>query len=58
VHFSIASKRSLLRRFQHFIESNDWETYFCHKWIDKACIGAIVVSVTYFISVLMTVFMN
>jgi hypothetical protein len=92
VQGKIASKRGLLRRFRHFIESDGeriprglprggraktkgvvpfkdrsfsaacrgklqssgWvERYFCNKWIDEACIGAIVVSILYFLPVLL-----
>ena len=29
-------KKSLLKRFQHFIESTDWEErYLCNHWIDN-----------------------
>ena len=53
VHYKITAKKSLLRRFQHFIESTDWEErYFCNHWIDKMCLGGIVVSMIYFIPVL------
>ena len=58
-HCKIASKRSLLKRFQHFIESTDWEDrYLCHPLIDKICLGVIVISILYFISVLMPVFLK
>ena len=53
VQWKIASKRGLLRRFRHFIESSGGvERYCCTKWIDGACIGVIVVSVLYFLPVL------
>ncbi len=53
VHYKITAKKSLLRRFQHFIESADWEErYFCNHWIDKMCLGGIVVSMIYFFPVL------
>jgi hypothetical protein len=97
VQWKIASKRGLLRRFRHFIESageriprgmprgmrartnggvpfkdrsfsaacwgelqsSGWvERYVCNKWIDEACIGAIVVSVLYFLPVLMPLFLE
>ncbi|MCX5819140.1 MAG: hypothetical protein NT047_04440 [Deltaproteobacteria bacterium] len=52
-HCKIAAKRSLLKRFQHFIESTDWEDrYLCHPRIDKICLGVIVISILYFIPVL------
>jgi hypothetical protein len=57
--WKIASKRGLLRRFRHFIESSDWvERYFFHKWIDEVCIGAIVISVLYFVPFLMPLFLR
>jgi hypothetical protein len=53
VHYKITAQKSPLRRFQHFIESTDWEErYFCNHWIDKMCLGGIVVSAIYFIRVL------
>jgi len=53
-HWKIASKRGPLRRFRRFIESNDRvERCICNRWIDEACIGAIVVSALYFLPVLM-----
>ena len=49
VQYRWASKRSLINRFQHFIETTDWEErYLCHKAIDKMCLGGIVVSALYF----------
>ena len=51
VRYKLASKRSLLRRFQHFIETTDWEErYPCNHWIDKMCLGGIVVSTLYFMA--------
>jgi hypothetical protein len=53
VRYRLASKRSRLRRFQHFIESTDWdEKYLYHKLIDKICLGLIVLSMVYFVPVL------
>jgi hypothetical protein len=49
----IAYKRSLLRRVQHLIESADWdERYLGNPWIDKICMGVIIISLLYFIPVL------
>jgi hypothetical protein len=49
VQYRWASKRSLLNRFQHFIEATDWEDrYICNTLIDKICLGGIVVSALYF----------
>lgn len=59
VHWKIASKRGLLRRFRRFIESGGWiERYFCTAWIDGACIGTIVASLLYFLPVLMPLLME
>ena len=56
VHYKIAYKQSLLRRFQHFIELTDWEKrYLCNHWIDKICLGGIVASMIYFLPFLMSV---
>jgi hypothetical protein len=56
VHYKIAAKRSLIRRFQHFIESTDWEErYLCSHWIDKMCLCGIVGSLIYFIPLLISI---
>ena len=56
VHYKITAKKSLFKRFQHFIESTDWEErYLCNRWIDKMCIGGIVVSMIYFIPLLVSI---
>jgi len=50
-----SSKRSWLRSFQQFIESTDWEQrYLCNHWIDKMCLGGIVVSALYFTTILVS----
>lgn len=52
-------KPSLLRRFQHFVESTDWdERYLCHPGVDKVCLGVIAVSVFYFVPVLLPIFLK
>jgi hypothetical protein len=52
VYYKIDARRSLLKRFQQFIESTDWEKrYICHKRIDKVCLGIIVISLLYFVPV-------
>jgi len=56
VHYKITAKKSLLRCFQHFIESTDWEErYLCNHWIDKICLGGIVASMIYFLPLLMSI---
>jgi repressor LexA len=41
---------SLLKRFQHFIESTDWEErYLCNHWIDKICRGGMIAAMIYFL---------
>jgi hypothetical protein len=53
VQYRLASKRSLLRRFQHFVESTDWEErYLCHNLIDKIILGIILISLLYFVPTL------
>ena len=53
VPYKHASKRSRLKRFQHFIESTDWdEKYLCNKLMDKICLGVIILSALYFVPVL------
>jgi hypothetical protein len=55
VQYRWASKRSLLRRFQNFIEATDWEVrYLSHEAIDKMCLGGIVVSALYFTTILVS----
>ena len=49
-------QKSLFKRFQHFIESTDWEErYLCNHWIDKMCLCGIVVSMIYFTPLLMSI---
>jgi hypothetical protein len=56
VHFKITAKKSLLKRFQHFIESTDWEErYLYNHWIDKMCLCGIVISVIYFTPLLLSI---
>jgi hypothetical protein len=58
VRFRLASKQNWLRRFQYFIEMTDWEErYICNPWIDKMCLGGLVVSAVYFTTILY-VFLN
>jgi hypothetical protein len=59
VQYRLALKRSWLRRFQHFIESTDWDQkYLCNKLIDEICLGVIILSILYFVSVLAPVFLK
>ena len=59
VHYKITAKKSLLRRFQHFIESTDWdERCLYNHWIDKMCLCGILVSMTYFTPVLAHFFLK
>lgn len=48
------SQQSLLKRFRYFIESTNWEEKLLSrgKWFDKLCVGCIIISVLYFIPVL------
>ncbi len=53
-HWKIASQRGPLRRVRRFIESDDRvERCVCARWVDGACIGAVVVSLLYFLPLLM-----
>jgi len=55
-HFKITAKKSLLKRFQHFIESTDWEErYLCNHWIDKMRLFVIAASLIYFTPLLMSI---
>lgn len=52
-------KPRLLRSFQTFIESTDWERrYLCHRRIDRACLGVILLSALYFLPVMISVFLR
>ena len=56
VHYKITAEKSLLKRFQHFIESTDWEErYLCNPWIDKLCLCGIVASLIYFTPLLISI---
>ena len=53
VSCKIAARRSLLKRFQRFILSTDWERrYFCHQGIDHLCLGVIVLAALFFLPLL------
>jgi hypothetical protein len=53
VQYRLNSKKSLLRRFQYFIETTDWdERYLCNRWIDKMCLGGVVVAMIYYTPIL------
>jgi hypothetical protein len=45
------TRSSSLRRFRHFIEHSDWDEVMVaqDEWIDKLCIGVIIVASLYFI---------
>ena len=56
VHCKITAKKGLLKRFQHFIESTDWEErYLCNHWIDKMYLCCIIASVIYFLPLLLSI---
>jgi len=45
----ILSERTLISRFQYFIETTDWdEKNRCLTVIDKICLGVIILSIIYF----------
>ena len=55
----ILSERTLISRFQHFIETTDWEErHLCNRWIDKTCLGGIVFSALYFTTILVSSLMK
>lgn len=55
----IAYKRSLTRRVQHLIAGTDWDQRFlCSPWIDKICLGVIVISLLYFAPVLASILLG
>jgi hypothetical protein len=44
----ILSERTLISRFQYFIETTDWdEKYLFHKVIEKICLGIMILSIVY-----------
>jgi hypothetical protein len=45
------SKPNALRRFRHFIEHSDWDEEILAQdaWIDKMCIGVIIVASLYLV---------
>jgi hypothetical protein len=47
---------SVLERFRHFITSTDWDSDLLHreKWIDRICLGLVVLSALYFVPVLVS----
>ncbi len=54
--YRIAAKENPIRRFQHFIESSDWEDrYLCNRRIDKMCLAIIIISLLYFLPVLVSI---
>ena len=54
--YRIAAKENPIRRFQQFIESSDWEErYLCNRRIDKMCLAVIIISLLYFLPVLLSI---
>lgn len=45
------TKPNYLRRFRHFIEHSDWDEEILaqEEWIDKMCIGVIIVASLYLV---------
>ncbi|MHB8909257.1 MAG: hypothetical protein ACYDAA_10315 [Syntrophales bacterium] len=45
------TKPNFLRRFSHFVEHSDWDEVMLaqDEWIDKVCMGIIIVASLYFI---------
>jgi hypothetical protein len=55
----IACKRTLLRRIELFIESTPWdERVLCSKWIDRACVAVLSISVLYFLPTFVPLFLK
>jgi hypothetical protein len=55
------TKLNSLRRFRYFIEHSDWDEMMLdqEEWIDKMCIGVIIVASLYFIpTVLVMLFLR
>ncbi len=49
--YKTVTRPYFLRRFRYFIEKSDWDEvlYAQEEWIDKLCLGVIIVSALYFI---------
>jgi len=48
-----------MRRFERFIESKNWDKKCVgSQWIDKVCIGALFISMLYFLPVLVSHFLR
>jgi hypothetical protein len=58
VYYRIKAKRSLLKRFRHFIESTGWERHLCRKGIDKVCWAILCASLLYFAPILGSVLLS
>ena len=55
------TKPNSLQRFRYFIEHSDWDEVMLdqEEWIDKMCIGVIIVTSLYFIpTVLVMLFLR
>ncbi len=48
-----------MRRFERFIESTNWDKKCVgSQWIDKVCIGALFISMLYFLPVLVSLLLR
>jgi hypothetical protein len=51
------TRPSYLRRFRYFVESSDWDDVILaqEEWINRMCIGIIIVAALYFIPPVLTI---
>ncbi len=51
------TKPSYLRRFRYFVEKSDWDDVILaqEEWINRICIGVIIVAALYFIPPVLTI---
>ena len=46
----------ILEKVRHFIESTDWDEWVTgqERWINRICLGVVIISFVYFIPVLLS----
>lgn len=51
------SRPSALRRLRHFVEASDWDELILaqEEWINRMCIGVIIVAALYFVPPVLTI---
>ena len=58
--YKTSTKPNSLRRFRYFIEHSDWDEEILaqEEWIDKMCIGVIIVASLFIAPVLVMLFLR